>query len=92
MDFYSLISDFFQRHLETTSLAVDGLAETTGTAVEQAAQSILNERKLFSIGLGRTAPALLRWRACYTAGYSGNVPVCRLSNWQSTTSNLLKQA
>ena len=52
MDFYPLISDFFQRHLETTSLAVDGLAETTGTAVEQAAQSILNECKLFSIGLG----------------------------------------
>ena len=52
MDFYPLISDFFQRHLETTSLAVDGLAETTGTAVEQAAQAILNECKLFSIGLG----------------------------------------
>ena len=52
MDFYPLISDFFQRHLETTSLAVDGLAEATGAAVEQAAEAILNERKLFSIGLG----------------------------------------
>ena len=52
MDFYPLISDFFQRHLETTSLAVDGLAEATGVAVEQAAEAILNERKLFSIGLG----------------------------------------
>ena len=52
MDFYPLISDFFQRHLETTSLAMDGLAEATGAAVEQAAEAILNERKLFSIGLG----------------------------------------
>ena len=52
MDFYSLISGFFQRHLETTSLAVDALAEATGAAVEQAAEAILNERKLFSIGLG----------------------------------------
>ena len=52
MDFYPLISDFFQRHLETTSLAIDGLAEATGRAVEQAAEAILNERKLFSIGLG----------------------------------------
>ncbi len=52
MDFYPLISDFFQRHLETTSLAVDGLVEATSVAVEQAAEAILNERKLFSIGLG----------------------------------------
>ena len=52
MDFYPLISDFFQRHLETTSLAIDGLAEVAGAAVEQAAEAILNERKLFSIGLG----------------------------------------
>ena len=52
MDFYPLISDFFQRHLEATSLAMDGLAEATGAAVKQAAEAILNERKLFSIGLG----------------------------------------
>jgi len=52
VDFYPLISDFFQRHLETTSLAMDGLAEATGTAVKQACEAILNERKLFSIGLG----------------------------------------
>ena len=52
MDFYPLISEFFPRHLKTTSLAVDGLAEATGAAVEQAAEAILNERKLFSIGLG----------------------------------------
>ncbi|GIR90093.1 MAG: hypothetical protein CM15mP89_0980 [Gammaproteobacteria bacterium] len=80
MDFYPLISDFFQRHLETTSLAVDGLAEATGAAVEQAAEAILNERKLFSIGLGRTAPAPPHWRVCCTAAYSGNDPACRLSN------------
>ena len=52
MDFYPLISDFFQRHLETTSLAMDGLAEATGAAAKQAAEAILDERKLFSIGLG----------------------------------------
>ena len=52
MDFYPLISDFFQRHMETTSLAMDGLAEVAGAAAEQAAEAILNERKLFSIGLG----------------------------------------
>ena len=52
MDLYPLISDFFQRHLETTSLAMDGLAEATDAAVKLAAEAILNERKLFSIGLG----------------------------------------
>ena len=52
MDSYPLISGFFQRHLETTSLAIDGVAEATGVAVKQAAEAILNERKLFSIGLG----------------------------------------
>ena len=31
---------------------MDGLAEATGAAAEKAAQAILNERKLFSIGLG----------------------------------------
>ena len=36
MDFYPLISDFFQRHLETTSLAVDGLAESYRCRCEQA--------------------------------------------------------
>ena len=52
VDFYSLISEFFQRHLEAASLAVDELVDATGASVDQAAEAILNEHKLFSIGLG----------------------------------------
>lgn len=52
VDFYSLIAEFFQRHLEATSLAVDELVDATGASVDKAAGAILNERKLFSIGLG----------------------------------------
>jgi len=52
VDFYSPISEFFQRHLEATSLAVDELVDATGASVDKATGAILNEHKLFSIGLG----------------------------------------
>ena len=82
VDFYSLISDFFQRHLETTSLAVDALAEATGTAVEQAAEAILNERKLFSIGLGADcagATALASLLHCGVLRERPSLPVVELA-------------
>jgi len=52
VDAYPLIANFFQRHLETTSLAVDIIAEIVGEAAELSAAAILEDRKLFSIGLG----------------------------------------
>ena len=82
MDFYPLISDFFQRHLETTSLAMDGLAEATGAAVEQAAEAILNERKLFSIGLGADcagATALASLLHCGVLRERPSLPVVELA-------------
>ena len=65
VDFYSLISEFFQRHLEAASLAVDELVDATGASVDQAAEAILNEHKLFSIGLG--ADCARRHRTCQPA-------------------------
>lgn len=57
LNFYPLIAEFFQRHLETSSLAVDGIAEETGAAVELAAEAILSDQKLFSVGLGADCAA-----------------------------------
>ena len=59
LNFYPLIAEFFQRHLETSSLAVDGIAEETGAAVELATEAILNEQKLFSVGLGADCAAAI---------------------------------
>ena len=92
MDFYSLISDFFQRHLETTSLAVDALAEATGAAVEQAAEAILNERKLFSIGLGADCAGATALASLLHCGVLRERPSLPVSNWQSTTLNPLRRA
>ena len=52
VDFYPLISEFFQRHLNTASMAVDSIADSLSEAVVSASEAILNDKKLFSVGLG----------------------------------------
>lgn len=59
LNFYPLIAEFFQRHLETSSLAVDDIAEETGASVELAAEAILSDKKLFSVGLGADCAAAI---------------------------------
>ena len=52
MDHYPVISGFFRCHLEIASLSVDTIAEVVSIVAEQAAETILADHKLFSIGLG----------------------------------------
>jgi phosphoheptose isomerase len=52
MDYYPIIASFFQHHLETASLAVDTVADVIAEAAEESARVILDEGKLFAIGLG----------------------------------------
>lgn len=59
MDAYPLIANFFQRYIESASLAVDGVAEIAGAAADVASQAILTEKKLFSIGLGADAASAI---------------------------------
>ena len=52
MDFYPLISEFFQRHLNAASMMIDDMAKPLGDAAVMSSEAVLNECKLFSVGLG----------------------------------------
>ncbi|MEK9990495.1 MAG: hypothetical protein VW642_12245, partial [Halieaceae bacterium] len=59
VDAYPLIASFFHRHIESTSLSVDDVAEIAGMAADIASNAILSEKKLFSIGLGADAASAI---------------------------------
>ena len=85
MDAYPLIASFFQRHIESASLAVDDIAEVAGAAADIASQAILTEKKLFSIGLGADAASAIALTSLLQSGVlreRPSLPVLELAEYR----------
>lgn len=85
LDAYPLIASFFQRHIESASLAVDDIAEIAGAAADIAAQAILAEKKLFSIGLGADAASAIALTSLLQSGVlreRPSLPVLELAEYR----------
>lgn len=85
LDAYPLIASFFQRHIESASLAVDDIAEIAGAAAGIASEAILTERKLFSIGLGADAASAIVLASLLRSGVlreRPSLPVLELAEYR----------
>lgn len=82
MDFYPLISEFFQRHLNAASMMIDDMAEPLGVAAVMSSEAVLNECKLFSVGIGADCASATAFAALLHRGIlreRPGLPVVELS-------------